>query len=120
MIAADRITTPYARQLEDRDQAQRELMSLTVSLGRLSPKREQDVRHATLSVLLPVLRAADYLVAVGAELEALDGRLDRHVATHLICRRGRVCVVYQQLQQDRARLQRRWDRAYRDLARGGH
>jgi hypothetical protein len=114
MIAADQT---YAHQLEDRDHAQRELMSLTVSLGRLSPKREQDVRHATLSVLLPVLRAADYLVAVGAELEALDGRINRHVRTHLICRRGRDCVVYQQLQRDWARVQRRYDAAYRALVR---
>lgn len=109
----------HQRQVADRDHVQRELMSLTVRLAELSPKREQDVRTATLGVLAPIIKAADYLVAVGAELEALDRRLDAHVRTHMTCRRGRVCDTFDALQADWGRLQRRWDHAYRALVGGG-
>lgn len=116
MIA--QLTYPDRQRAMNRQHAVSELLADVAGQAGLSPCLEQDVRSATMRLLDPILTAADGLVAAGVELEAMDGRIDRHIRTHLGCSLDVPCARVEGLKRDRARLQRVWDRRFRKLAGG--
>jgi hypothetical protein len=117
VAARDEVYTDEQR-VSDRDAAVREVLTCTAGLVGLTARGEQDVRDLLSRRLAPILEAADALVEAAQELEALDRRLDNHVAIHADCLHPRPCWGYRVLQIRRRRCQRNCDRAWRRLAGG--
>lgn len=118
MIAEQRILTEPERLQLDRDAALREVLTCTAGLHGLSPVGERDVSKAVLHHIEPILQLADAATVARLELEAIDGRMDRHVQGHPGCSLETPCLPFRVLQIRREKLWRAWATAYRALIRG--
>ena len=117
MIDAATISAPYRAVPTDRDYYLRELISAVVGQAGLSRRAEGEMRRALRAQIDPLLAMADGAVAVRAELEAIDRRLDLHTQTHRLCALNPEggCRAWNDLRRTREQLQRRADREMRAL-----
>src|SRR5205085_2761141 len=104
--------------LSDRDAALREVLTCTAGLVGLSHRGEADIRSATMRAIEPILELADHATVARLELEAIEGRMDRHVRGHEGCTLDRPCIRFEVLQIRRDKFWRAWALAFRALLEG--
>lgn len=115
MSAAVRTYTADEKRLQHRDDAMHDMLFLTAGQSGLSHDGEMAIRMAVGRQLEPLLHLADSAVAAKLELEAIEGRLNRHREGCRICRPEQACLRYRLSDIQRNKLQGLWDRAYRAL-----
>jgi hypothetical protein len=121
MMAA--VGLPYTndQRFADRDAALREVLTCTAGLVGLSHRGEADIRRAAMRAIEPILELADHATVARLELEAIEGRMDRHVRGpdgHEGCSLDKPCLRFKVLQIRREKCWRAWAGAYRALLEG--
>lgn len=111
---------PYTddQRFADRERALFEVLTCTAGLVGLSHRGEADIRSAMMRTIEPILELADYATVARLELEAIEGRMDRHVHDHEGCTADRLCLRFKVLQIRRDKHWRAWAAAYRALLEG--
>lgn len=117
MIVQRVLTEPERLQL-DRSDAISEVLTYTVGQHGLSHAGESAIREAVMRLFEPILDLADHATAARLELEAIEGRMDRHVQGHRGCTVEAPCLQFRVLRIRREKLWRAWASAYRALVRG--
>lgn len=86
----------------------------------LPSQGEQMIRDAARAHIDQVILLADYATTARIELEAIEGRMDRHVGAggHEGCTVELPCLAFRVLQIRREKCWRAWAVAYRALLEG--
>lgn len=117
MIAQRVLTEPERLQL-DRSDALYEVLTYTAGQHGLSHAGERDIREAVMRLVEPILQLADYATVARLELEAIEGRMNRHVRGCEACCSEQKCLSIRVMRIRREKYWRAWAKAYRALVGG--